>query len=71
MPGHFIPAAAAELVVEVTSVTNAVHERTQQPAGYACAGVPFHLLVDRWAPRVPAVTLYGESEGDMYRTLAP
>ncbi|WP_432141560.1 Uma2 family endonuclease [Streptomyces sp. bgisy084] len=70
VPGHFIPAAAAELVVEVASVTNAVHERTQKPAGYACAGVPFHLLVDRWALRGPAVTLYGEPEGDTYRTLS-
>ncbi|AZS73783.1 restriction endonuclease [Streptomyces lydicus] len=68
--GHVTPAAAAELVVEIASMGSAVHERTQKPAGYACAGVPLHLLVDKWAPGGPAVTLYGEPEGDAYRTLS-
>ncbi|SOE11600.1 Putative restriction endonuclease [Streptomyces sp. 2323.1] len=65
--GYVTPAAAAELVVEITSVTNAVHARTQKRAGYACAGVPLYLLVDKWAPGGPILTLYGEPEGETYR----
>ncbi|MEX2969242.1 Uma2 family endonuclease [Streptomyces sp. C184] len=68
MTGHVTPIAAAQLVVEIPSETNAVHARTQKRAGYACAGVPLYLLVDKWAPSGPALTLYGEPEGDAYRT---
>lgn len=32
---------------------------------YARAG----LLVDRWSPAGPAITLYGEPTGDVYRAL--
>ncbi|MFI2257824.1 Uma2 family endonuclease [Streptomyces tubercidicus] len=67
---HVTPASAAELVVEIASVASAVHARVQKPAGYACAGVPFYLLVDQWARGGPAVTLYGEPEGHTYRTLS-
>ena len=45
-----IPAALAELVVEVTSKSKARHDRVGKPAACATAGIPFHLLVDRWAP---------------------
>jgi Uma2 family endonuclease len=48
-----IPAALAELVVEVTSKSNARHDRVSKPAAYATAGIPLYLLVDRWAPRGP------------------
>ncbi|WP_052707672.1 Uma2 family endonuclease [Streptomyces rubellomurinus] len=57
-----------ELVVEVTSSSNARHDRRPmfgrqvKPtkwSGYARTGVPFHLLVDR-DPRQPGVTLFGE-----------
>ncbi|MDX5564190.1 Uma2 family endonuclease [Streptomyces sp. ID05-04B] len=64
-----IPAALAELVVEVTSKSNARHDRISKPAAYACAGIPLYLLVDRWAPEGPAASLYGEPEGDVYQLL--
>ncbi|EFL39526.1 Uma2 family endonuclease [Streptomyces griseoflavus] len=65
-----IPAALAELVVEVTSKSNARHDRVSKPAAYATAGIPLYLLVDCWAPDGPTATLYGEPEGDVYRPLA-
>ncbi|MGW7382037.1 Uma2 family endonuclease [Streptomyces sp. NPDC054794] len=65
-----IPAALAELVVEVTSRSNARHDRVSKPAAYAAAGIPLYLLVDRWAPDGPTVTLYGEPKGDVYRPLS-
>ncbi|MFF5369289.1 Uma2 family endonuclease [Streptomyces sp. NPDC013187] len=64
-----IPAALAELVVEVTSKSNARHDRVSKPAAYATAGIPLYLLVDRWAADGPTVTLYGEPKGDVYRPL--
>lgn len=66
-PGNYIPAAAAELVVEITSPSNAGHDRLNKPAAYAQAGVPLYLLVDGHAPGGPTVTLYGEPVGDVYR----
>lgn len=68
-PGNFVPASAAELVVEITSKANAVHDRVTKAAGYAAAGVPLYLLIDRWAPAGPTATLYGEPKGDVYRVL--
>ena len=65
-----IPAALAELVVEVTSRSDARHDRVSKPAAYATAGIPLYLLVDRWASGVPTVTLYGEPEGDVYQVLS-
>jgi Uma2 family endonuclease len=65
-----IPAAPAELVVEVTSKSNARHDRITKPAAYAAAGIPLYLLVDRWAPDGPTATLYGEPSGDVYRPLS-
>ncbi|WP_030246783.1 Uma2 family endonuclease [Streptomyces sp. NRRL S-350] len=56
------------LVVEVTSSSNAGHDRRPvfgrqvKPtkwSGYARTGVPYYLLVDR-DPRQPGVTLFGE-----------
>ena len=64
-----IPAALAELVVEMTSKSNARHDRISKPAAYAAAGIPLYLLVDRWAPEGPTATLYGEPKGDVYRPL--
>lgn len=66
-PGNYIPAAAAELIVEITSPSNAGHDRIIKPAGYAQAGVPLYLLVDGHAPGGPTITLYGEPTGDVYR----
>ncbi|MGW0819890.1 Uma2 family endonuclease [Streptomyces sp. NPDC002845] len=67
--GNYIPAAAAELVVEITSKSNASNDRIKKAAGYAQAGVPLYLLIDGWAPGGPTVTLYGEPKGDVYRVL--
>lgn len=65
-----IPAALAELVVEVTSKSNARDDRVSKPAAYATAGIPLYLLVDRWATDGPTATLYGEPRGDVYRPLS-
>jgi Uma2 family endonuclease len=65
-----IPAALAELVVEVTSKSNARHDRVSKPAAYATAGIPLYLLIDRWAPGGPTATLYGEPKGEVYRVLS-
>ncbi|MEV7377964.1 Uma2 family endonuclease [Streptomyces lydicus] len=67
--GHFVPAATAELIVEITSKSNASNDRIAKAAGYARSGVPLYLLVDRWAPAGPTITLYGEPSGDVYRVL--
>ncbi|MFG3252381.1 Uma2 family endonuclease [Streptomyces sp. NPDC048172] len=67
--GHYVPAAAAELVVEVTSAANANHDRIKKAETYAKAGVPLYLLVDRYAPGGPTVTLYGEPKDGVYRVL--
>ncbi|MGC4976009.1 Uma2 family endonuclease [Streptomyces sp. DT199] len=67
--GNFIPAAAAELIVEITSKSNAAHDRIKKAAGYAQAGVPLYLLLDGWAPGGPTLTLYGEPQRDVYRVL--
>ncbi|GAA1384041.1 Uma2 family endonuclease [Kitasatospora putterlickiae] len=59
-----------ELVVEVTSSSNARHDRRPmfgrqvKPtkwSGYARSGVPYYLLVDR-DPRQPGVTLFGDPD---------
>jgi Uma2 family endonuclease len=68
-PGNYVPADTAELVVEITSQSNANHDRISKPVGYAAAGVPLYLLIDRWAPGGPTVTLYGEPNGNVYRVL--
>ncbi|WKE70039.1 Uma2 family endonuclease [Streptomyces sp. WP-1] len=65
-----VPAALAELVVEVTSKSNARHDRVSKAAAYATAKIPLYLLIDRWAPGGPTVTLYGEPKDDVYRVLS-
>jgi len=69
MEGSYVPAAAAELVVEVTSKFSTRQDRISKPAAYAAAGIPLYLLVDHWALDGPAVTLYGEPRGGLYRVL--
>ncbi|MFC8240745.1 Uma2 family endonuclease [Streptomyces chartreusis] len=66
---NYISAAAAELVVEITSKSNASNDRIKKAAGYAQAGVPLYLLIDGWAPGGPTITLFGEPQGDVYRVL--
>ncbi|MFG2330366.1 Uma2 family endonuclease [Streptomyces sp. NPDC048604] len=68
-PGYYIPAEPALLVAEVTSPSNANHDRIMKAAAYAEAGVPLYLLIDAYAPGGPTVTLYGEPKDDVYRVL--
>ncbi|WP_019431799.1 Uma2 family endonuclease [Streptomyces sp. AA0539] len=62
-------AGDAALVVEVTSRGNAGRDRVEKLAGYARAGVPLYLLVDRVASQGPVITLFGEPRSGVYRTL--
>ena len=63
------PLTAAELVVEVTSPCNASYDRINKAAAYAQAEVPLYLLIDRFAPAGPTVTLYGEPKDEVYQEL--
>ncbi|UZJ29880.1 Uma2 family endonuclease [Streptomyces endophytica] len=67
--GEYVSASTAKLIVEVTSKSNASNDRIAKAAGYARAGVPLYLLVDRFAPAGPTITLFGEPTGDVYRVL--
>ncbi|MFF9275300.1 Uma2 family endonuclease [Streptomyces griseosporeus] len=67
--GKRVPAGEAELVVEVTSKSNANHDRIKKAHGYAVAGVPLYLLLDAWQSGRPTATLYGEPENGTYRVL--
>ena len=67
--GNYVLAEAAELIVEITSKSNASNDRIKKAAGYAQAGVPLYLLIDNWAPGGPTVTLYGEPQSGVYRVL--
>ncbi|WP_438486187.1 Uma2 family endonuclease [Streptomyces sp. S186] len=67
--GHFVPAAVAELAVEITAKTSARHDRVDKRTGYASAGVPLYLLIDLWTPAGPVITLYGEPTDGAYRVL--
>ncbi|MFJ1576008.1 Uma2 family endonuclease [Streptomyces sp. NPDC088182] len=68
-PGDLFPASRAKLVVEITSRSNANHDRVAKLHGYAQAGVPLYLLLDAWHSGQPTATLYGEPEGGTYRML--
>ncbi|KUH36642.1 MULTISPECIES: Uma2 family endonuclease [Streptomyces] len=67
--GHYVPLAVAELIVEITSRSNANHDRVEKLHGYATAGVPLYLLLDSWHSGRPTATLYGEPRNGMYRVL--
>ncbi|GLW44910.1 hypothetical protein Stsp02_05720 [Streptomyces sp. NBRC 14336] len=68
--GTRVPAGEAELVVEITSKSNANHDRIKKAHGYAVAGVPLYLLLDPWQSGRPTATLYGEPRNGTYRVLA-
>ncbi|MER5290855.1 Uma2 family endonuclease [Streptomyces pharetrae] len=68
--GTRVHAGEAELVVEVTSRSNANHDRIKKAHGYAVAGVPLYLLLDAWQSGRPTATLYGEPHNGTYRVLA-
>ncbi|MFH8348005.1 Uma2 family endonuclease [Streptomyces sp. NPDC018045] len=67
--GEDVPLTAAEPVVEITSPDNASCDRLNKAAAYAEAGVPLYLLIDRFAPPGPTVTLFGEPEDAVYQEL--
>jgi Uma2 family endonuclease len=62
----------ALLVVEVTSKSTAHKDRKAKLWGYAHAGVPLYLLVDRWDPETGQgeVTLYSDPANGVYTTVA-
>ncbi|MGJ7415921.1 Uma2 family endonuclease [Streptomyces cinereoruber] len=64
-----IQASDAELVVEITSQSNANHDRIVKLQAYATAAVPLYLLIDRWHSGRPTATLYGEPKNGLYRVL--
>lgn len=51
------------LVAEVTSDSTAAHDREKKIRGYARAGIPLYLLIDREEGQV---TVYAEPSGDEY-----
>ncbi|QKW08296.1 Uma2 family endonuclease [Streptomyces sp. NA04227] len=70
-PGHErddpVDAAEALLVVEITSKSNARHDRTKKLWAYAHAPVPLYLLVDRYDERGPMVTLFSDPQNGTYK----
>ncbi|MFF7274397.1 Uma2 family endonuclease [Streptomyces griseorubiginosus] len=67
--GTRVHGGEAELVVEVTSKSNANHDRIKKAHGYAVAAVPLYLLLDAWQSGRPTATLYGEPQNGTYRVL--
>ena len=62
-----VPADRALLVCEITSFGNAKTDRKTMRWGYAHAGVPLYLLIDRFDEDGPAVTLFSDPVGGHYR----
>jgi len=67
--GTTAPAEHALLVVEITSPSNADHDRKRKLWGYAHAPVPHYLFVDRHAKGGPHVTLYSKPEVGVYQSM--
>lgn len=64
-----VPLAAAHLVAEITTRPDARIDRIDKAAAYASAGVPLYLLIDRFGPAGPTVTLHAEPKNHLYRVL--
>ncbi|MER7758778.1 Uma2 family endonuclease [Streptomyces sp. NPDC097619] len=62
-----VDAAEALLIVEITSKGNAEDDRKKKLWAYAHAPVPVYLLVDRFDPTGPTVTLYTGPENGAYK----
>ncbi|MBB5934840.1 Uma2 family endonuclease [Streptomyces zagrosensis] len=62
-------AGEARLVVEITSRSNANHDRVEKLRAYATAAVPLYLLLDAWHSGKPTATLYGQPKNGLYRVL--
>jgi Uma2 family endonuclease len=65
-PGPVL-AAEALLAVEITSRSNADTDRKTKLWGYAHAGVPLYLLIDRFAEGAPSVELYSKPNNGVYQ----
>lgn len=55
------------LVVEVTSPSNADHDRKKKKWAYAHGGIPQYLLIDSHDPEGPSVSLFTEPAAGTYR----
>jgi Uma2 family endonuclease len=67
--GNTAPAEHALLAVEITSPSNASHDRECKPEAYAQGSVPLYLLVDRLDRDGPHVTLYSMPEDGVYQSM--
>ena len=66
--GNTAPAEHALLVIEITSPSNADHDRKRKLWGHAHGPVPIYLLVDRLDADGPHVTLYAKPENGVYQS---
>lgn len=55
------------LVAEITSRSNAAHDRKKKRWAYAHGGIPLYLLVDRFDPNGASVILLSQPSGGQYR----
>ncbi|MDH6141336.1 Uma2 family endonuclease [Kitasatospora sp. GP30] len=62
-----VDAGAVMMAVEITSKDNARQDRTKKLWAYAHAPVSLYLLIDRFDPAGPTVTLFEEPENGAYR----
>ena len=67
--GLVLPTEHALLIVEITSPSNADHDRKRKLWGYAHGPVPLYLLIDPHAPDGPHVTLYSRPESGAYQNI--
>lgn len=67
--GNVAPPEHALLVVEITSPSNADHDRKRKLWGYAHGPVPLYLLVDPHAKDGPHVTLYSRPDAGVYQNV--
>lgn len=68
--GYTAPPEHALLVIEITSPSNANHDRKRKLWGYAHGPVPLYLLVDPHAKDGPHVTLYSRPDAGEYQNVA-
>lgn len=64
-----VPVQRARLIAEIPSHGSAEIDRTTKRRGYAHAGVPQYLLIDRFDEDGPAVTLFTDPVDGHYRHL--
>lgn len=75
-PRHALPSGPEPLlaehvllVAEITSRSNAVHDRKRKRWAYAHGRIPQYLLVDRYDRDGPTVSLFGDPVDGDYRTV--